>query len=58
MYVCVRALVGYEEVNASVEFGELYINQFHYHRDQGVSKFPLKATSQEGGHAAGQGVTR
>lgn len=29
------------------EFGGPYINQFHYHRDQGVSEFPLRATPRD-----------
>lgn len=48
--VCVRVCgsVVPEEVDANVEFGEPYINQFHYHRDQGASEFPLRATPRNG----------
>lgn len=42
--VCVCGLAVPEEVDAGVEFGGPYINQFHCHRDQGVSEFPLRAT--------------
>lgn len=48
--VCVRVCgsVVPEEVDANVEFGGPYINQFHYHRDQGASEFPLRATPRNG----------
>lgn len=48
--ICVCGSMVPEEVDASVEFGGPYINQFHYHRDQGASEFPLtiRATPRDG----------
>lgn len=44
VHVCTDGRLVPEEVDANVEFGGPYINQFHYHRDQGVLEFQLRAT--------------
>lgn len=46
--VCAREYVGSWESGCR-EFGGPYINQFHYHRDQGVSGFSLRATPRDFG---------
>lgn len=43
-----------EEVDANVEFGGPYINQFHYHRDQGASEFPPRTTPRNGTRSGGR----
>lgn len=48
MCVYVQVYVGSRE-SGYREFGGPYINQFHYHRDQGVSRFSLRATPRDFG---------
>ena len=35
------------------EFDGPYINQFHYHRNRGMSGFPLRATPRHSGRGVG-----
>ena len=46
IWMCVPVNVGLREGGCR-EFGGPYINQFHYHRDRGMSGFPLRATSRD-----------